>query len=93
MVVRNKLNSFYNSAKLLVTTGYPRNISYHSEVIDLINPNNSCKSLSDFPVHINGAYGGLLNKTLPIICGGWNVKNSQSHCYIIGQKYVEIDQR
>ena len=69
-----------------MTTGYPRNISYHSEVIDLINPNNSCKSLPDFPVKINGAYGGLLNKTLPIICGGWNVKNSKSDCYIVGKK-------
>ena len=40
-------------AKVLVTTGYPLENGYHSEVIDLLNPNSTCDSLPDFPVQIH----------------------------------------
>ena len=40
-------------AKVLVTTGYPLENGYHSEVIDLVNPNSTCDSLPDFPVQIH----------------------------------------
>ena len=45
-------------AKVLVTTGYPLENGYHSEVIDLLNPNSTCDSLPDFPVQI---HSGIIN--------------------------------
>ena len=45
-------------AKVLVTTGYPLENGYHSEVIDLVNPNSTCDSLPDFPVQI---HSGIIN--------------------------------
>ena len=49
-------------AKVLVTTGYPLENGYHSEVIDLLNPNSTCDSLPDFPVQIHsGIIDNILN--------------------------------
>ena len=51
-----------------------------SEVIDLRNPDNVCSSFADagprqFP------YGALMQKSLPVVCGGY----SDQDCVIIGR--------
>ena len=41
---------FFCTAKVLVTTGTPFGNGVHSEVIDLKNPNSTCKSFENYPV-------------------------------------------
>ena len=55
----------------MITTGWPYSNGAHTEVLDLLNPTSNCAPGLEFPVEIQGATGGLVDKT-PIICGGWN---------------------
>ena len=82
--------TFIYLGKLIITTGYPRDIGIHSEVIDIVHSNITCKSLPYFPVHISQAFGGVLENNIPIVCGGWsdNYKYAQSNCYIIGKEGI-----
>ena len=59
-------------AKVLVTTGYPKDAGIHLEVIALLIPNVICDMLPDFPIEIYVAVGGLINNSLLLICGGFN---------------------
>ena len=82
--------TFIYLGKLIITTGYPRDIGIHSEVIDIVHSNITCKSLTNFPVQISQAFGGVLENNIPIVCGGWsdNYKYAQSNCYIIGKEGI-----
>ena len=76
----------------MVTTGTPVSNGYHTEVIDLVNPNNTCTDLADFPIHIYNAVGGLISNKSSLVCGGYSVlEGPQSKCYIIGQTEAETE--
>ena len=57
-------NSFYFTAKILVTTGY-KNGEYitSSEVIDLLNPNVTCQDWPDYPIGVSYAVGEFLEES------------------------------
>ena len=57
----------------------------YSEVIDLVNPSTSCKMLSEYPMMVAGATGGLLQGNKPLVCGGNDDNaNTITQCYIVG---------
>ena len=65
-------------ANILITTGfsYGQDSVYDSEIIDLLDPTNTCPNgISDYPLNIYGATGDLIFDFLPIICGGENQDN------------------
>ena len=64
--------------------------SQTSEVIDLLLPETVCNDMTDFPIRVEGATGGLLLRNTPIICGGWNITHNLQ-CYIIGNNEISID--
>ena len=68
----------------MISTGFPSNTSVLSEVVDLADESITCDALGDFPVQVAAASGGLINNSLPLICGGWNGSYS-SECYIAGR--------
>ena len=72
------------SAKLLVTTGYPYEESQLSEVLDLSNENTSCARMKNYPIPVDGAFGGLMDDEKPLICGG--VFPVTNKCYIVGDE-------
>ena len=59
-------------AKLMVATGDPTPVCTKTEVIDLIDANNICETLGDYPLEMASGFGGLLNGNLPVLCGGFN---------------------
>ena len=65
-------------ANILITTGfsYGQDSVYDSEIIDLLDPTNTCPNgISDYPLNIYGATGDLIMDFIPIICGGENQDN------------------
>ena len=71
-------------SKLLVSTGAQYDDKGQiSEVIDLLDPEAICEPLTDYPVNIEDAFGGLLHGNIPIICGGQSMsgfyQNMQCH--------------
>ena len=64
--------------------------SQTSEIIDLLLPETVCNDMTDFPIRVEGATGGLLLRNTPIICGGWNITHNLQ-CYIIGNNEISID--
>ena len=66
---------------------------FHSEVIDLVNPNVSCQNLANFPINVSFAFGGLLEDKVPLVCGGYNdqfkSEFGQSKCFTVGFKEVK----
>ena len=51
------------------------------EVIDLKSSLNKCQLLPNFPIALNGAFGGLGFRDNPLICGGTNGLSIYSECY------------
>jgi hypothetical protein len=74
---------YFASGKVLVTTGMPDSTSAKSEVIDLEDGSNICQDLDDYPIQVQGAFGGLLNQVDPLVCGG-RVPNTNV-CYVVNQ--------
>ncbi len=74
--------------KLLVATGYPREKSVISEVIDLNNPSSNCNDFDPYPVDAGtyGAVGGLVYGTSPFICAG---DPGNDKCYFLGDSNVQ----
>ena len=60
-------------SKVLLSTGYPKNLATKTEVIDLEDSNVICDDLENFPMEIVEGVGAIL-ASIPIICGGtfWN---------------------
>ena len=62
------------SARILITSGMPKENGQNTEIIDLINPDFKCEQKANIPVR-SAAVGGLLQNQ-PLICGGkddaWN---------------------
>jgi hypothetical protein len=77
--------SFLVLGKLLVTTGY--NVgSKKTEVFDLMNTTKSCKPLADYPLDtVQLAAGGLLNNSIPLICGGRGPTVNLDDCFVAGK--------
>jgi hypothetical protein len=67
----------------LVTAGSPWSTSVKSEVIDLEDASNICRMLVEYPIHVYGAVGGLLNQGDPLVCGGWGPITNV--CYVVNQ--------
>ena len=77
---------------MLITTGAPYKNGQKSEVIDLLNPNAICQFMTDFPEQVTDATGGLIESTIPLICGGfspfkggWQIGNQKQCWYMIGE--------
>ena len=66
-----------------MATGTPNLASMVTEVIDLSDNPVTCKGLGDFPLKLSCGSGGLLNGSLPIVCGGKYV-NLDKDCFILG---------
>ena len=77
-----KSDSF--SGKVLIATGNPMDASVLTEVIDLADESASCEALADHPIQVEGASGGLINGSQPLICGGWIGNYYTSECYMAG---------
>ena len=56
----------------MVATGDPTPVCTKTEVIDLMDANNICETLGDYPLEMASGFGGLLNGNLPVLCGGFN---------------------
>ena len=82
-------NSFYLTAKILVTTGYDSNGDYitSSEVIDLLNPNVTCQDWPDYPIGVRGAIGGFLDESV-LACGGYSNDGVTDRCFKLDQSKV-----
>ena len=80
LLLHGTYHNFF-SAKLLVATGYPWMTSVLTEVIDLADESTTCDTLDDHPIQVTRASGGLINGSLPLICGVWN---GNGDCYIAG---------
>ena len=65
-----------------MATGSPYETSVAVEVFDLVDDSVICEALEDFPVQVAAASGGLINNSVPIICGGLN--NFRGDCHIPG---------
>ena len=76
-----KSDSF--SGKVLVATGFPRDTSVKTEVIDLADESTTCEALADYPIQVHAASGALLKDSIPLICGGYNYSYI-SQCHIAG---------
>ena len=82
-----KLQPFLSQGKILVTTGWPLEIGFHTEIIDVSNTENSCNvTFENYPIQVNLAFGGLLKNEFPLICGGWYGNHSAKNCYVIGKE-------
>lgn len=68
----------------MVATGLPLSASVLTEVIDLADESTTCEALPEYPIHEYGASGGLVNDSLPLICGGNAHPNYVGNCYIPG---------
>ena len=60
---------FLHLGKLIVANGIPKETAIKTEVIDLLNPQNICEPLEDFPKYFTGTVGGSVGNNL-IISGG-----------------------
>ena len=49
------------------------------EVVDINFQKSVCELVTDFPIAVHGAMGGLLNHSIPLICGGGEPPTSA--CY------------
>merc|ERR1719245_1028931 len=73
-----------SGTKVLITTGYDRSRSSYAvqntEIVDLEDASFKC-TVSQFPIGVAGATGGLVGDT-PLICGG-ALRGRQYHksCY------------
>ena len=83
---------------MLITTGAPYENGLKSEVIDLLNPNTKCQFMTDFNNQITDATGGLIESTVPIICGGFSplegakyIGNQKQCWYMIDEFAFAID--
>ena len=81
------------TGKLLVISGGEPGIYAQSEVIDLLNPSNSCKPWPDHPTGTLSSAGALLNDKV-ILCGGEtpngdDTYSSSSDCYLFTPTSVE----
>lgn len=72
---------FLGFTKVLVTGGF-NGTSYlrETEVIDLANPDSTCKPIQDFPIDINFASGALWRMNQPVVCGSYEKSNE---CYVL----------
>ena len=65
---------FFIPARILITSGMPKENGQNTEIIDLINPDFECELLANIPAR-SAAVGGFLQNH-PLICGGkddaWN---------------------
>ena len=84
-----KLSGDFFSAKLLVATGGPWDTSVYTEVLDLADESIVCDALGDYPIKVLGASGGLVNDSLPLICGGYANQSYISDCFIPGSAAID----
>lgn len=68
------MECFFIPARILITSGMPKENGQNTEIIDLINPDFECELLANIPAR-SAAVGGFLQNH-PFICGGkddaWN---------------------
>ena len=84
---------------MLITTGAPYENGKKSEVIDLFNPNAKCQLMTDFPKQVTDATGGLIESSVPLICGGYSpleegakyIGNQKQCWYMIDEFAYAID--
>ena len=48
------------SAKVLIATGQPYETSILTEVVDLADESTPCKFLTEYPIEVYGASGGMI---------------------------------
>ena len=65
-------------------SGFPYETSVLAEVLDLADESTACNALGDYPIQVQGAFGGLVNDSLPLICGGRKENSDVSDCHIVG---------
>ena len=58
------------SKKVLIATGWPFENGLITEIVDLNNPQFSCRGLPPFPYQVAAGAGGLIAQDLPMVCGG-----------------------
>ncbi len=46
--------------------------------MDLRSTTSTCQNLANYPVATRGTFGGLINNTIPLICGGFS---SETNCF------------
>ncbi len=46
--------------------------------MDLRSTTSICQNLANLPVATDGSFGGLINNSIPLICGGWE---NQNNCF------------
>jgi hypothetical protein len=51
------------------------------EVIDLNSSVTTCATISHYPLAVRGTVGGLLNKEIPLVCGGTEPENNLCYQY------------
>jgi hypothetical protein len=70
----------------MVTSGSSQN----TEIIDLVDATNVCTGLANYPIKdTDSISAGLLNKTTPLLCGGYTNNGRLDGCYTIGATKVE----
>ncbi len=58
-------------SKLLICAGVTNGITDTCEAYDLKSISSGCKPVTNLPMRIASAVGGLGLKKNPVICGGW----------------------
>ena len=61
--------SFIAERKVLLVTGYPRNLGNQLEIVDSFGQAKKCTSIQKFPRKPQMAMGGVLSENV-VICGG-----------------------
>ena len=61
--------SFISERKVLLVTGYPRNLGNQIEIVDSFGQAKKCTSIQNFPRKPQMAMGGVLSENV-VICGG-----------------------
>ncbi len=70
--------------RLLVATGSEVNAGRVSAILHLEkNVGTKCNHTESLPVDLNGATGGLVNETIPLICGGYQRKFLSFDCFLL----------
>ena len=71
-------------SKLVDTINLPYTLTPHEHLhFDELENDISKDFIPDLPVEIEEPFAGILNKTLPVICGGEQNSQISSNCYII----------
>ena len=70
MLINRLLSIGYTKLLVGVGVGNSGIVQNSIEIIDLASPSTSCEDLTNFPIYVSGAIGGLTPNKNPIICGG-----------------------